>query len=302
MTTQTDMHSIRFSHFDRTAEKPLRRLSRRRALGLLSAGLLCGSARGAEDSRALQFTVKDEFGSAPTANVAALLKSAADEIWRHCPETKFLGSGFAVYRNAKYPITHYERDKEDRIVIGLNTGDLYWAQYAFQFGHEFCHALLDHTDARQWHKAEQANQWLDESLCETGSLFVLRAMSRTWQTRPPYRNWKDFAPRLASYAEDRIETAKSLLPEGRSFADWFAAELPSLRERWSQRDKNTLIAAQLLPLFEAEPSGWEALATMRLGARDVKKPLDRHFAEWQANVPARLRSFVKKLAAVFLPA
>lgn len=285
-----------------TAATAGRRLSRRRVLGLLAAGCGCGSVRAADTPHELKFTVRDEFGTASTSNVEAVLKSAAGEIWSHCPNVTFLGAGFTVYRNAKHPITHYQRDADDRIVIGLNTGDLYWAQYAFQFGHEFCHALLDHTDARQWHLTQQANQWLDECLCETASLFVLRAMSRTWTTRPPYRNWKDFAPRLASYASDRLAAAKSLLPEGRSFGDWFAAELPSLREQWAQRDKNTLIAAQLLPLFEAEPSGWEALTTMRLGTRDVRKPLERHFAEWQANAPQAQRTFIQKLAAVLLPA
>jgi hypothetical protein len=274
-------------------------LSRRRALGAILLSLTCRSTRGDDVPRTLKFTVKDEFGSAPPANIEALLRSAADAIWRHCPQTTFLGTGFAVYRNAKYPITHFQPDKEGRIVIGLSTGDLYWAQYGFQFGHEFCHALLDHTDARQWHKVEQANQWLDESLCETASLFVLRAMSESWQTRPPYRNWKDFAPRLASYAQDRIDQTAALLPTGTSFAAWFAAELPGLRERWSQRDKNTLIASQLLPLFEADPAGWESLPAMRLGTRDARKPLDQHFAEWKTNAPERSRPFIAKIAKVF---
>ncbi len=194
----------------------------------------CGAA---DDPRELRITVKDEFRSAPPDNVAAVLRSAAGEIWRHCPNTKFRGAGFFVYRDPRYPITHFDPDSEGRIVIGLATEDLYWAQYAFQFAHEFCHALLEHTDERQWKEPRQANHWLDESLCETASLFSLRAMSKSWLTSPPYANWKDFAPRLAAYAEDRLDSAAGQLPRGTTFAQWFAEQQPSLRERSVQRKK-----------------------------------------------------------------
>ena len=39
-----------------------------------------------------------------------------------------------------------------------------------------------------------ANSWLEESLCETASLFTLRAMSRSWSIAPPYPAWKNYAP------------------------------------------------------------------------------------------------------------
>ncbi len=275
-------------------------ISRRQWLGLVLGSVACRHARGAEDPRALQFTVKNEFGSGPPANIEALLKSAAKEIWRHCPGTKFVGPGFVIYRNAKFPITHYERDKDGRMVIGLSTSDTYWAQYSFQFAHEFCHALLLHTDPRQWHKSEQANQWLDECLCETASLFTMRAMSTSWKTAPPYPNWKDYGLHLKSYADDRLGEGTRLLPKGTAFRKWFTGELSSLREHGTQREKNILIAAQLLPLFEAEPAGWESLTSMRLGTRDIGKPLPKHFAEWRSNAPRSQRAFVAKIERVFL--
>jgi len=62
---------------------------------------------------------------------------------------------------------------------------------------------------------------------------------------------------------------------------------------------SSVIARQLLPLFEPEPSGWEALPSLKLGSRDVDKTLARHLAEWHTNAPAHHRTFIAKLAAVF---
>lgn len=241
------------------------------------------------------------FGGANESDIKAVLRSAANEIWQHCPNTRFEDAGFEIFHREKTPITHHERSREGGIVVGLASEGYMWSRYSYQFAHEFCHALISHSNdwRRLWRKTEHANQWLDEACCETASLFSLRAMARTWKTNPPYRNWKSYAPSLASYAQARMDDPKHRLPAGTRFADWFAAELPGLRKAWSQRDKNTLIAQQLLPLFEAQPQGWESLTTLKLGSRDVDKSLAKHLAEWQANAPAEQRAFVGKIAAVF---
>lgn len=251
-------------------------------------------------NRELNFLVRDEFKT-DVANVAALLKSVANEIWRHCSQTKFLAAGFAVYHNQQTPITHFKLE-DSRIRIGLSANEMYWAQYSFQFGHEFCHALIDHThdEQRQWHVTQHANHWLDETLCETASLFVLRAMSKSWQTQPPYPNWKSFSGRLADYAKKRMEEPKHQLPAETTFPMWFRKELPSLRKDPVQREKNTIIACQLLPLFEATPAGWESVTALKLGKRDTERSLPDHLREWQANVREDLRPFVMKLSQVLL--
>lgn len=276
----------------------------------LLAGLTATAAYGfsfrdlwaAEENRELDFAVKNEFGTAPVDNVKALLKSVAHEIWQHCPHTKFLGQGFSIYRNKSHPITHFKHE-DDRIVIGLNTHNTFWAQYSYQFAHEFCHALIDHTHEaqRKWHLTQHANHWLDECLAETASLFTLRAMSRTWATKPPYGNWKSFAPHLASYIDDRAKDPKHKLPPDTTFSDWLLNLHPSLRVRPTLREVNTIIAFQLLPLFEAEPAGWESITAIKLADRDVMKPLATHLAEWQSNARPEHRDFVQKVSKLLLP-
>jgi hypothetical protein len=122
------------------------------------------------------------FGRASLADITAALQSAAFEIWRHCPHTRLDGIDFC-YR-PDHPQTNFERTSNGRIGIGLSARDTHWAQYSFQFAHEFCHALANYSNnsQRMVRYPRHANLWLEESPCETASLFALRAMSRSWLT------------------------------------------------------------------------------------------------------------------------
>jgi len=100
--------------------------------------------------------------------MSAVLQSAAGEIWRHCPRTQL--TVIDVYHRTDHPQTDFKRTQSGRIGIGLAATDTHWAQFAFQFGHEFCHTLANYAnDPRQLVRdAPQANFWLEESLCEKG--------------------------------------------------------------------------------------------------------------------------------------
>ena len=66
------------------------------------------------------------------------------------------------------------------------------------------------------------------------------------------------------------------------------------------REKNVIIARQMLPIFEGEPAGWDAACYLNLGAHQQGKPLAQHLSEWQTNSPPALRPFLARLAALFL--
>ena len=262
---------------------------------LLAPALL--RAEEKKPTRELDFQIDAKPFGAGEADILAVLRSATGEIWRHCATTTF-ELGFRIYRHDKFPITHYLHDN-DRIVIGLNTGGQYWSQYAFQFAHEFCHALMDHANnwRRLWHNGDHANQWLEEAFCETASLFALRAMGKTWQTKPPFGNWRDYAKNLTSYAQDRLDDPKHQLPAGKTFAVWLAEVLPIQRKKWT-RENNTIAARQLLPLFEAEPAGWDALPALNLCTREPQKNLARFLEEWKLNAAPAHHVFIEKVRAV----
>ena len=237
------------------------------------------------------------WGRSTAAEVRMVCLSAAGEIWKHCADTR-LGTILLHHRN-DHPQTEWERGAGGRIVIGIEAGDRRCAQMAYQFAHEFCHALATHSDdwRRKWREDGKPNLWLEESICETASLFTLRAMGRTWQTAAPDRAWAYYAGEFTNYA--RESAAEGRIPGGANFSSWFRRNEPALRRNPAMREKNATVAAQLLPLFEGDPRGWEAVTFMNLGARDRTMSLSRFLAEWQQNTPPRLQGFVARVALVF---
>jgi hypothetical protein len=239
------------------------------------------------------------FGSASPADITVVLRSAASELFRYCPHTQL--AGIDVYYRADHPEIDSKRTPAGRIAMALSARDTHWAQYSFQFAHEFCHALANYANnSRQAIPGTpNTNLWFEESLCETASLFSLRAMSRTWQSSPPYPAFRAYAPYLGDYAQQRLAQPENHLPAGTPFSAWFRQHQGALRKDAGHRDWNTIIARQLLPIFEAEPAGWEAVTFLNRGSSNTQKSLSEHLAQWRANCPDRLRPFVSKLANVF---
>ena len=240
------------------------------------------------------------FGKASPADIHAVIQSAAGELWRYCPHTQL--AAIDVYHRADHPQTDFKTVLAGRIAIGLAAQDTHWAQYSFQFAHELCHVLANYGNSsrRLVRYPRHANLWLEESLCETASLFTLRAMARSWQTDPRHPAWREYALWLNCYAEERCALAKHRLPPRTQFSTWFRENQSVLRRNPTERSRNAIIATQLLPLFEAEPRGWEALAFLNSASINPKSSLAQHLAGWHSRCPQELRSFVTKVAAVFL--
>jgi hypothetical protein len=254
----------------------------------------------AENARSLDLRVQaNGFGRVSSSDLTALLQSAGFELWRYCGPAQL--AGIDVYYRSDHPQTDFKRTAAGRISIGLSARDTHWAQYSFQFAHEFCHTLANFSDRPQRlvRFAPQANFWLEETLCETASLFTLRAMSRTWETSPPYPAWQDYAPWFNAYAQERLSLPEHQLPTGKSFQVWFQDHQPPLRRNSTIRSWNTIIAIRLLPLFEAEPRGWKAVTFLNRDSDAVNESLAQHLAKWRSQCPENLRSFVDRLAAVF---
>ena len=274
----------------------------------LAASLLClpliGIVHAADKSRVSEFRSINirvragGFGGASAADITAVLQSAAGELSRYWPRTQL--PSIDVYHRADHPQTDSRRAAGNRIAIGLTARDNHWAQYSFQFAHECCHALINYSSDERGlaHDRRYANLWLEESLCETASLFTLRALSRSWLIAPPYAAWRDYAPLFSAYAQERLALPEHHLPAGTSFVVWFRANEPALRQDSSRRDSNTIVAAHLLPIFEKEPRGWGALAFFSRAA-NPNQSLSQHFTKWRSDCPRELQRFVTKLAAVF---
>jgi hypothetical protein len=278
-------------------------LTSRAVVAAISFGVFCDAGQATEKRAALaplDIRVQPNgFGNANPFDVTAVLQSAAGQLWRYCPHTQL--DGIDVYYRADHPQTDFKRTASGRIGIGLSARDTHWAQYGFQFAHEFCHALANFSNNPQQlvRYPHHANLWLEESLCETASLFALHAMSRSWQSTPPLPAWKGYAPWLNDYVEKRLALRKNHLPARTPFLIWFRNNESALRRNSDRRDWNTIIAIQFLPIFEAEPRGWEAIAYLNRGFHNPKESLKQRFLTWRSESPKDLRGFVSRLATAF---
>lgn len=277
-------------------------MHRRRFLTALAATSLGAPrfARAIADSDTLEILVdRGGWGSASPAEVRAVALSAANEVWQNCPGQRI--KPIHVYHRTDFPQTDFVHDWRGRVRIGLHPEDANWPQMAFQFGHEFCHALAQHSAIalRGWHPGRHANLWFEESLCETSSLFVLHRLAAKWARNAPYEAWRAYAPAMDKFASDRLAHPERQLPAGTTFSAWFRENEASLRENPVLRDKEVIIARQMLPLFEAEPAGWLAACYLNLGAHQQGKSLAQYFTEWQNNSPPALRPFLSRLTALF---
>ncbi len=268
-------------------------LPNRSARGALLILVACLSLAGAQvhaaDPPALRLQIVSEgWGDAAPADVRKVLESAGSALARN-----FSGVGIPPIHVSPRggPIALFARLPDGTVQIRLDTGDHYWSQYAFQFGHELCHVLC------QFDQDPTGNLWFEESICEMASLFVLRRMSETWKTDPPYPNWKTYADSLANYARDYMEQAK--LPPGKSLPQWYQEHATALARIATDRERNRVVATALLPKFEAQPEHWGAVHFLNVARPTAPQQFAEYLRDWHANVPAEHRQFVASIAAEF---
>ena len=233
---------------------------------------------------------KDNWRGASLRDIRKVLESAAKELTVHAGRDDW--PPIIVSRSKTSPIVLFKRGKQGEYLVKLNTQGNFWCQYSFQFSHEIGHILCGYKDG------SNANLWLEESLCETASLFSMRRMSKSWVKTPPYQNWKDYAPHLGKYAQERID--KNGLPKNVSVAEWYAKNREVLRKNPTDRAKNTTIATKLLPLFEEKPKRWATVAYLNKCKVGKPRSFSRHLADWKKSCPEPdQRAFVDELADLF---
>jgi hypothetical protein len=231
---------------------------------------------------------KTGWGKANVLTVQKVLHSAAAPLWQHFPgrEVKPI-----VVRAKGGPIVLFRRGSQGEYFVHLNTGGLLWAQYSFQFSHEFCHILCGYDQDKT------GNKWFEETLCELASLYSLRVMGQTWKTKPPFGHWKNYAKHLTSYAQQRIDAHP--LPDGQSLAEFFEKQSAELYRNATNRKLNNIVAVQLLPLIEKEPKHWEAVTWLNAGKPAKPQTFKAFLKDWHDNCPQRHKGFVKEVAKMF---
>jgi hypothetical protein len=192
-------------------------------------------------------------------------------------------------------------------VVRLHPLGTMWDAYTFELAHELCHVLAE-SPALAASPAPAAtytaflaapNRWFEEALCETASLFTLHRMDRLWAEHPSYPNWREYAPSFTKYADSKLRDPARQLPRGMTLAEWYRQNAAALRDVPTDRPREAIVAGELLPLFERDPTGWEAVSYLNVAGPAEAESLPRLLAAWHREAPAHLEAFVAAVAERF---
>ena len=121
------------------------------------------------------------WGEGRPVDIRLLLENVAWHMTRH------LRDGVDITVEVRHwssnPMILFRPPGQTTYTIFLSATGRRWAQYSYQFAHEFCHLLSGYDQLE-----DSANGWFHESICEAASLYTLRSMGMTWASHPPYPN------------------------------------------------------------------------------------------------------------------
>lgn len=238
-----------------------------------------------------------DWGDADRQDIELLLHAVARELWIYFPERKL--KPISVLPTDRHPLVRYAKGASGEYVIYLSAKGRHWSQYAYQFAHEFAHVLSNYD--RNGHRPVQRNQWFDESLCETASLFALRKLSATWLKGEmlPFAHWRSYGTALQAYVGELLAQPHRALPARASFVDWYRGNAGRLDRNPYARERDELVAGILLPLFEQHPEAWATIAYLNLEESDATGTFQQYLANWRRNTPAHQRPLVERIIELF---
>lgn len=196
----------------------------------------------------------------------------------------------------KSPIVLSRTSPCDPYIIKLTARNCDWLKYAYQFAHEFCHVLSNYDQLQG-----NPNTWFHEAICALASVFTLHRMAGQWRTNPPYpkQEWKDYASVLDDKCQEWINRPETKLPEDIPLHSWLLHNEDMLRiadyKQKEERNKQHLVAYQLLPIFEGTPEGWNAIRKFPTSKGYLKDYLN----EWHSLVDEEDKPFVARISGAF---
>ena len=234
------------------------------------------------------------WGRGRKESIETVLHAVADTLMARFPPGQFRAPIVVTHTDGP-PVALYGRGSGGEYRIRLHARDDNWHLYAYEFAHELCHVLSNY-DAQP--AIQRDNQWFEEALCETASLFTLRHLAQRWEAQPPGPEWVGEAGRLRGFFELLIGEGHRMLPAEAPLAAWLRDNEASLRRDPYLRQKNEVLANLLLPLFEHDPDNWQALAYLNLDPADARSSLRAYLSRWYASTPPAHRALVAGVLAL----
>jgi len=231
----------------------------------------------------------DGWGDVSSEAIQTVLYSVAAVLMPQVPTR--LVTPIVVSHTDSNPIALYERGQNGEILVRLHASGARWHLYVYEFAHELCH-IMSNYQQNVAAGTSKHNQWLEETLCETASLFALKQLASNWSALAPANAWSPRAAKLQRFFALLIGERHRQLPPDLPFAAWLRENEEQLRHDPYLREKNDLMANLLLPLFEQHPGQWDALCYLNLDPTDASSSLERYLLHWYKNAPAEHRPFV----------
>jgi len=219
---------------------------------------------------------------AKVVDVQAVARSVASVLLPNFPE-KTLAP--IIMRNEEAgPRTLYKRGKNNEYIILVDIKDTYWAKLSYQFSHELGHILSNYANE------SGRNQWFEEALMETVSLYTLDKMSTKWQYNPPYPNWKSYSSALKEYLNNILNEKHRIV--NTDLSTWYQKNKNSLRNDPYIRDKNEVLATAIYRFIQEGKFRISTIQYLNLGTPDKDKPFSTYLREWYENSPEENRESV----------
>lgn len=243
---------------------------------------------------------QDGWGTTPLSDLQTVLDAVAREMGRHFPGRDV--GPIEVIAAGSHPMVLYERGAEGEYRVQLSARDGRWYQFVYQFSHELCHIYSNYDNKpRIGEQVVSHNQWFEESVCEAAALHTLRKLAATWEKDPAAGEWAAYAPTLRQYADLLLGEAHRRLPAGRSLPAWFRENHPALQANPYLRQQDEVVSNVLLPLFEANPDNWGAIAYLNADKGDAALNFDEYLEAWCLACPPDYRGFVEAIIGLFKP-
>lgn len=238
---------------------------------------------------------KGDWGEAQIADIRNVLQFVAGELFGYFPNKHV---NIQIIQGGPTPRAFCQKGPRGEYIVRLNVKNQLWAKFSYQFAHELFHVLSNH-EVGCGDPGRSQNQWFEETLGEVSSMFILAQMATSWRQHPPIPGMSDYALAFDEYVKDLRSEPHRRLPNGTVFVEWFGQHHGSLRQNPYLREKEDLIANQLLPLFSKNPASWESVAYLNLGNPDASNSFQSYLDNWYRNVPTRHKAFVRYLAGTF---
>ena len=246
------------------------------------------------------FSFEDShWGTAVPGDITAILESCINTLTSH-QDSRQLPKVNVDVDHITYDAASVARASVDPIWypgdrIYLNCTDMHWCKYIYQFSHELCHHIISKPSI-----IIDNFGWLEESLCELASLFVLKKSIKGWEKFPPYPNWAEYSKVINIYFNDIITNKKYDINQ--PFKLWLQGHLADLYGQRYDRIKNTIIARALLKVFFDDPSLWQCVQYYKgvncaLGGITT---LNDFLNAWRAVLPNNLKKKFEKIVGVLI--